>query len=271
MLGGEITVTSTAGEGSTFTLYLPSSARRLAEARTAAKSDRSPTEFGATLSAVSNGAARPMKSVAGDNGATAVVPLVPTNGSVAVGTPVAPTNGTASVAPDNGAAKSPKPIPGGRRSNQPGDESFAGTKILVVDDDHRNVFAMTALLERSHAEVSVATSGAEALALLEGRSDFDIVLMDIMMPFMDGYATTRAIRAIPRFKNLAIVAVTGKVMPGERQRCLDAGANDYVPKPVDTDELVAAIGPWLASSNPSTGGGLTPRQQGNSPGSASLS
>ena len=115
----------------------------------------------------------------------------------------------------------------------------------MVDDDFRNIFAMTALLERANATVMVAESGHDALAILERAGDIDIVLMDIMMPVMDGYATIRAIRALDGFKALPIMAVTGKVMPGERQRCLDAGANDYVPKPVDTAELIAVIEPWL--------------------------
>ncbi len=103
-------------------------------------------------------------------------------------------------------------------------------------------------LERGHADVIVAESGAEALVELERTPDIDIVLMDIMMPIMDGYDTMRAIRALEQFKNLPIIAVTGKVMPGERQRCIDAGANDYVPKPVDTAELVAALRPWLPTT-----------------------
>ena len=121
-------------------------------------------------------------------------------------------------------------------------------KILVVDDDFRNIFAMTALLERSHADVVVAESGADALAALERTPDIDLVLMDIMMPVMDGYDTMRAIRAIDRFASLPIIAVTGKAGSGERQRCIDAGANDYVPKPVDTAELLAALRPWLPTT-----------------------
>jgi CheY-like chemotaxis protein/HAMP domain-containing protein len=120
-----------------------------------------------------------------------------------------------------------------------------GVKILVVDDDFRNIFAMTALLERGDAVVSVVESGAEAVAALEQDPEVDIVLMDIMMPVMDGYETIRAIRAIERFRSLPIVAVTGKATAGERQRCLEAGANDYVPKPVDSSELFAALRPWL--------------------------
>ncbi len=134
------------------------------------------------------------------------------------------------------------------RSYGSGDSAINGTKILVVDDDFRNVFALSALLERSHAEVFVAESGSEALGALERTPDMDIVLMDIMMPMMDGYETIRAIRADDRFSNLPVVAVTGKVMAGERQRCIEAGANDYVPKPVDTAELLAALRPWLPAS-----------------------
>jgi CheY-like chemotaxis protein len=122
---------------------------------------------------------------------------------------------------------------------------FAGTRVLVVDDDFRNIFAMTALLERGNAIVTVAESGPDAIAILDDKPEIDIVLMDIMMPVMDGYATIRAIRAMESCKALPIIAVTGKVLAGERQRCLDAGANDYVSKPVDTGELMAAITPWL--------------------------
>ncbi len=125
------------------------------------------------------------------------------------------------------------------------DGPFKGVKILVVDDDVRNVFALTALLQRGRADVTVAASGAEALAALERRPDIDVVLMDIMMPAMDGYTAIRAIRALERFGSLPIIAVSGKSALGESQRCIDAGANDYVPKPVDTDELVAAIVRWL--------------------------
>jgi signal transduction histidine kinase/CheY-like chemotaxis protein/HAMP domain-containing protein len=123
---------------------------------------------------------------------------------------------------------------------------FAGTKILVVDDDFRNVFALSALLERGDAVVRVAEGGVQALEALNDSPDVDLVLMDIMMPGMDGYATIRAIRELEAFQSLPIIAVTGKVVFGERERCLAAGANDYVPKPVDTVELIAAIGPWLS-------------------------
>jgi CheY-like chemotaxis protein len=125
-------------------------------------------------------------------------------------------------------------------------------KVLVVDDDFRNIFAMTALLERRLANVTVAESAADAIAILERIPDIDIVLMDIMMPIMDGYAAIRAIRSMDHLKSLPIIAVSGKVMPGERQRCVDAGANDFLAKPIDTAELLAVLMPWMATSAEST-------------------
>ena len=122
---------------------------------------------------------------------------------------------------------------------------LCGARILIVDDDMRNIFALTALLERGHAEVLFAESGAAALELLGQPVNVDVVLMDIMMPGMDGYETTRAIRKMDAVNPLAIIAVTGKVVTGERQRCLDAGADEYVPKPVSSAELFSVLGPWI--------------------------
>jgi CheY-like chemotaxis protein len=126
-----------------------------------------------------------------------------------------------------------------------------GVKVLVVDDDFRNLFAMTALFERCNAEVTVAESGHDAIVALEERGDIDLVLMDIMMPGMDGYTAIRAIRRMDQFHSLPIIAVTGKVIPGERERCLGAGADDFVKKPVDVAELLASIQPWLPTKSPS--------------------
>jgi CheY-like chemotaxis protein len=126
-----------------------------------------------------------------------------------------------------------------------GDKALAGTRILVVDDETRNLLAMTVLLERGGADVMTATDGPDCIEMLDRTPDIDIVLMDIMMPLMDGYETIGRLRADTRFTALPIIAVTGKVMPGERERCIAAGASDYVPKPVDTVELVTAISPWL--------------------------
>jgi len=148
--------------------------------------------------------------------------------------------------PDPAAALEPgDPALDARRPAGIGDKSIAGVKILVVDDEPRNLFAITALLQRGQADVTVVQSGAEALVALDRIPDIDIVLMDIMMPVMDGYDTIRAIRQISRFEVLPIVAVTGKAAAGERQRCLDSGADDYIPKPVDTAVLLAALTPWL--------------------------
>ncbi len=115
--------------------------------------------------------------------------------------------------------------------------------MLVVDDDFRNIFALTALLENVDATVVAAESGADAISALQRSVPIDIVLMDIMMPGMDGYTAIRGIRALEPLKSIPIIAVTGKVVAGERQRCLEAGANDYVPKPVNNADLLAAIVP----------------------------
>jgi signal transduction histidine kinase/HAMP domain-containing protein/ActR/RegA family two-component response regulator len=116
---------------------------------------------------------------------------------------------------------------------------------LVVDDDYRNVFALTALLERGGMTVIGSESGKDALAILKSTPGIDIVFMDIMMPIMDGYEAMRAVRALPQFADLPIVAVTAKVMPDEEGRCIEAGASSYIPKPVDTARLLLAVGRWL--------------------------
>ncbi len=144
----------------------------------------------------------------------------------------------------------PAPTSSDDPSSAGGAISMNGVKILLVDDDFRNIFAMTALLERCKAVVNVAETGLEAIEVLERRPDIDIVLMDIMMPVMDGYDTIRAIRRIDHLKDLPIIAVTGKASPGERERCLDVGANDYIPKPVNSAELLAALAPWLPKTGP---------------------
>ena len=123
--------------------------------------------------------------------------------------------------------------------------SAAGTKVLIVDDDFRNIFALTALLERGNLEVIPAESGPAALALLDERADIQIVLMDIMMPVMNGYETMAEIRSRPHYAELPIIAVTSKVMGKERERCIAAGASDYMPKPVDTAELLAVLDRFL--------------------------
>jgi CheY-like chemotaxis protein len=122
---------------------------------------------------------------------------------------------------------------------------LAGRKVLIVDDDIRNIFALTSVLERYDMEVLAAETGRDAIATLEGTPAIDIVLMDIMMPDMDGYETIRTIRRSPRFRSLPIVAVTAKAMKGDREKTLEAGAWDYLAKPVDTEHMLSVMRGWL--------------------------
>jgi CheY-like chemotaxis protein len=118
-------------------------------------------------------------------------------------------------------------------------------KVLVVDDDARNIFALTSLLENQDMEVVSATNGRQAIELIEDTPDVSVVLMDIMMPGMDGYETLREIRKQPRFRTLPILALTAKAMKGDREKCLQAGASDYIAKPVNTDQLLSLLRVWL--------------------------
>jgi HAMP domain-containing protein/signal transduction histidine kinase/DNA-binding response OmpR family regulator len=124
-------------------------------------------------------------------------------------------------------------------------EVLRGRKILVVDDDARNIFALTSVLENHDMHVVSATSGQSAIDIIQNTPDVGIVLMDIMMPDMDGYETMRAIRRVPDFRTLPIVALTAKAMKGDREKCLDAGASDYIAKPVNTDQLLSLMRVWL--------------------------
>jgi CheY-like chemotaxis protein len=125
------------------------------------------------------------------------------------------------------------------------EEVLAGKKALIVDDDVRNIFALTSVLERHKMSVLSAENGREAIEKLEQNDDCDIVLMDIMMPDMDGYDTMRAIRERGKFKDLPIVAVTAKAMKGDREKTIEAGAWDYLSKPVDTEHMLSVLRTWL--------------------------
>jgi len=125
------------------------------------------------------------------------------------------------------------------------DPTLTGRKVLIVDDDIRNIFAMTSLLERHQVQVVYAENGRDAIELLRTMEDVDLVLMDVMMPEMDGYETTREIRSLPQYQSLPIIALTAKAMHGDRQKCLEAGASDYIAKPADNEQLLSLLRVWL--------------------------
>jgi len=125
------------------------------------------------------------------------------------------------------------------------DDALVGKKVLVVDDDVRNIFALSSVLERRGMTVLSASTGREAIALLESTDDVAIVLMDIMMPEMDGYETMQVIREKAAFRRLPIIALTAKAMKGDREKCLEAGASEYLAKPVNTEQLLSALRMWL--------------------------
>jgi hypothetical protein len=125
------------------------------------------------------------------------------------------------------------------------DEDLVGRTVLLVDDDARNIFALSSVLERRGMQVLTATTGSEAVAIIEQRPEIALVLMDIMMPGMDGYETMQVIRADPAHRRLPIIALTAKAMKGDREKCLEAGASDYLAKPVNTEQLLFALRNWL--------------------------
>ena len=125
------------------------------------------------------------------------------------------------------------------------DEDLFGRTVLVVDDDVRNIFALSSVLERRGMKVLTASTGKEAIKTLESTNNLAIVLMDIMMPEMDGYQTMQVIRNNPALRRLPIVALTAKAMKGDREKCLEAGASDYLAKPVNTEQLLSTLRTWL--------------------------
>ena len=212
LLGGEIHATSRLGHGSTFTFYLP---------------DRQEADSGEPLSGSGDGWEEELKpgisrtSGADSPGAlAAAVAVDPADLSILGGSDLAAVEG----------------------------DPLNGAKILIVDDDIRNVFALTSVFERYGAQTRYAENGRQGIEILDREDDIALVLMDVMMPELDGHATTAAIRQRPQFADLPIITVTAKAMKSDRAKSIASGASEYVTKPVDISHLISLMRSWLERS-----------------------
>jgi signal transduction histidine kinase/HAMP domain-containing protein/ActR/RegA family two-component response regulator len=230
LLGGEIRARSRLGHGSTFTLFLP--VRYMAGGARRAMIDGPEVPAAAGSAEAATGDRVSGDTRAGDAGKTGPRP------SRAGAT----RSGAARDCDAGPPARSREPALSG--DPDPGD-ALNGAKILIIDDDVRNVFALTSVFERCGAQVLYAENGREGIDVLERNEDVALVLMDVMMPELDGYATTEAVRHMPQFADLPIIALTAKVMKGDREKSIGAGASDYIPKPVDVEHLLQVMRQWL--------------------------
>ena len=245
LLGGEIRVSSVADQGSAFTLLLPVRLPEPAEAEAqpleTAASRNKPSELPAVVTNTDLSDSTSIEDIAADT----VVETDPSTTEPVVSQvpfPIADGRQAMLSAEESGLVGSGGAEP---RDTTGRDEALRGRCVLIVDDDVRNVFALTSALEAHGLRVLYADDGNSGISKLEANEDVALVLMDIMMPELDGNETTRRIREMPQFVNLPIVALTAKAMQGDRERSLDSGASDYVTKPVDLDHLLDVLRSWL--------------------------
>ena len=240
LLGGEIHAESELGKGSTFTLYLPlrtdapdAAAERPAERPGAAN----PPAPRASVGVTPVGLPVPVGESPADHWAQEVREMAEERRRGAMERRRTAALESAAAPRAVEPAQQPRPARG--------DTRFDGQQVLIVDDDVRNVFALTSVLEQHGLTVLYAENGREGIEMLEQHENVALVLMDIMMPEMDGYATTEAIRRMPQFAGLPIIALTAKAMKGDREKSLEAGATDHITKPVETDHLLSVMSEWL--------------------------
>ncbi|MFI0453864.1 HAMP domain-containing protein [Actinomadura sp. 6N118] len=251
LLGGEIHAASELGHGSVFTLYLPAQYTEPDGRRRTGLPLDEPVPTGARSSALAGGGGlggTVAGAIAGGGVTGAgMADLPPSVVSAAQVEPVRSIDDPGQHT-RNG---EPEPALTGLLDEPPADfldTVLSGRKVLIVDDDVRNVFALTSVLEGYGMDVLYAEDGQAGIEVLHRNPDVAVVLMDVMMPGLDGYATTAAIREMPQFAELPIVVITAKVMKGDREKSLASGASDYVPKPVDVDHLLDVMRNWLQPS-----------------------